>query len=140
MDAEQGAPRGEHCLGGGVLDRRGRDDPQRWKRPMAAGRVPSALLGIGVTLPIGGADMPVVISLLNSYSGVAAAAAGFRCGQSAADRGWRDGGCCRFDPHPGDVQRHESLLGVGAVRRSSWRFIHRLRWWWRIHQHHQLQC
>ena len=42
--------------------------------------VASALLGIGVTLPIGGADMPVVISLLNSYSGVAAAAAGFVVG------------------------------------------------------------
>ncbi len=34
-------------------------------------------IGVMAVLPIGGADMPVVISLLNSYSGLAACAAGF---------------------------------------------------------------
>ncbi|TVR32198.1 MAG: NAD(P)(+) transhydrogenase (Re/Si-specific) subunit beta [Nitriliruptor sp.] len=39
--------------------------------------VASLIVGVVLVLPIGGADMPVVISLLNSLSGLAAAAAGF---------------------------------------------------------------
>jgi NAD(P) transhydrogenase subunit beta len=37
----------------------------------------AAILGIFLVIPIGGADMPVVIALLNSYSGLAACATGF---------------------------------------------------------------
>ena len=39
--------------------------------------VVASLLGILLTIPIGGADMPVAIALLNSYSGLAAASTGF---------------------------------------------------------------
>jgi NAD(P) transhydrogenase subunit beta len=42
----------------------------------------ASLLGIMIVIPVGGADMPVVITLLNSYSGLAAAATGFVIGNN----------------------------------------------------------
>jgi NAD(P) transhydrogenase subunit beta len=40
----------------------------------------ATIIGFSLVLPIGGADMPVVISLMNSYAGLAAAATGFAIG------------------------------------------------------------
>jgi NAD(P) transhydrogenase subunit beta len=42
----------------------------------------ATLLGVLMVIPIGGADMPVVVALLNSYCGLAAAATGFALGNS----------------------------------------------------------
>ncbi|MEP6730194.1 MAG: NAD(P)(+) transhydrogenase (Re/Si-specific) subunit beta [bacterium] len=42
----------------------------------------AAVLGVLMVIPIGGADMPVVVALLNSYCGLAASATGFALGNS----------------------------------------------------------
>ncbi len=52
--------------------------PPYWLLVLAA-----AVLGILLVIPIGGADMPVVIALLNAYSGLAAAGTGFVLDNSA---------------------------------------------------------
>ena len=56
-------------------------DPSMWWIPLAVIGL-ATVLGVTSVIPIGGADMPVVISLMNSYSGLAGAMTGFVLGNN----------------------------------------------------------
>jgi H+-translocating NAD(P) transhydrogenase subunit beta len=70
------------CLGLGLWFALGIADPGTAALWSAIVLGLSLLFGVLLVIPIGGADMPVVISLLNSYSGMAAAATGFVIGNA----------------------------------------------------------
>ena len=66
------------AIGSGIWLLAGGDESAYWFLGAVA-----LVIGVMAVIPIGGADMPVVISLLNSFSGLAAASAGFVVGNNA---------------------------------------------------------
>ena len=86
-----------------------------WALQVAA--VLALALGVLAVLPIGGADMPVVISLLNSFTGLAAASAGFLLHNTALIVAGTHRRRVRHAAHAHDGPRHEPPDHERAVRR-----------------------
>ena len=77
----------------------------------------SALLGVVMVLPIGGADMPVVISMLNAFTGLAAAVDRLRARQHRADHRRHARRRLGHAAHAADGEAMNRSLAQRAVRR-----------------------
>ena len=92
-----------------------RDRERRSSFPIFVGL--ALIFGVLLIIPIGGADMPTVIALLNSYAGLLGLRHGIRAGQQAADHRRRARRIVRLHSLDHHVQGHEPLVHQRAVRR-----------------------
>ena len=107
-----GAARAARLAGVGLVspDRAGRrafTASSRWR----------SLFGVLLIIPIGGADMPTVIAILNSYAGLSAVAMGFVLDNKLLITAGRARRLHRPDPLDHHVPRDEPLVHQRAVRR-----------------------
>ena len=77
----------------------------------------SLVLGAIFVLPIGGADTPVLISLLNAFTGLAVAASGFTLNCTLAHRGRHAGGRLGHAAHPDDEPGHGPVAAEHPLQR-----------------------
>ena len=91
------------------------DPAQSWLFPIVI--VLALVFGVLLVLPIGGADMPTVISLLNAYAGPCGRGDGLRAGQQAAHHRRRARRLVGLHPVDHHVQGDEPLVHQRAVRR-----------------------